>query len=237
VNDETRAASAGTYRSAATYPDCSAEFPQARWEPGPFVLLPTSALSDPNLRRSDLRTLGALCAFRNAQTGRCFPSHRRLGEVAGLPINTVRTALKRLRRFGHVDWTNQYRPGTTAYKTNEYRVIYVRLPGGVVLPAPQGVVPLAPQVGSPGDYTCGPPSNEEQNLEQTYLTEALNRLTAGTHSRAEIDEDSETEPNPAAKKSGTKPKTSSLHDPDADVAKRNTLEAIDAQIAGEAHAS
>ena len=48
----------------------------------------------------ELKTLSALLAHRNAKTGRCFPSVKRLAEVCNCHRSSVYKAVERLQEMG-----------------------------------------------------------------------------------------------------------------------------------------
>jgi hypothetical protein len=89
----------------------------------PFGMVPARAFSDRDLKESDLRVLGALCSFRNAETGDCYPYVRSIAQRAGLGTSSTREALRRLKRFGYIDVERRWNEWTGAQIGNYYVIL------------------------------------------------------------------------------------------------------------------
>ncbi len=71
----------------------------------PLAVMPSAIFTDSRLSKTDLRVLGVLAARRNRKTGRCFPSKNTIGDDIGVDLSHEKTSLRRLKKFGHLDWT------------------------------------------------------------------------------------------------------------------------------------
>lgn len=148
-------------------------------------MLPTRAIADDRLRRSDLRTLAALCAFRNAEDGACFPKHRTLAALANLPLDTVRGALRRLRAFGYIDWERSTNPRTGAWRANRYTISYLSLvrDGRSDVPTDRASTSTTGSTATTGSDRPGHQSTDsrattpEQRSEQTSSTDQVEQNT------------------------------------------------------------
>jgi helix-turn-helix protein len=74
----------------------------------PFSMVPTIAWGDVRLLESDLRVLGALCSFWNRDKAAAWPSHADIARRACVSRRTIVSSLARLKRFGYVEWDEQY---------------------------------------------------------------------------------------------------------------------------------
>jgi hypothetical protein len=89
-----------------------------------FAMIPTPALSDQRLRPRDVIVLAALASFRNAGSGKCYPSRQRIADAAGCGLTTATTSLRRLEVAGWITRTTHMRPGGGKGST-DYRIPYL----------------------------------------------------------------------------------------------------------------
>jgi hypothetical protein len=197
--------------------DVKDETPEVSQAP-PLSITPTRAFSDSRLRRLHLAVLGALCSFNNYERGLCFPSHQSLADRSGYHVRNVRRALADLSEWGYLGWEENHNPKNGQQRTHSY-MIHFEKGGASPLPTPPAQ-PL-PRGGASGLRT--------EHVSE-HVPEHVTKIHGRPHSRSTgLDPETE-EPKPATRKGKTKPATSALHDPDADVAKRKALEAIDEVI-------
>ena len=73
----------------------------------PLSIMPSRAVADSRLTKTDWRVLAALCARRNKKTKLCNPSVSRIAADTSINARHVRRSRERLRRFGYIDWSRE----------------------------------------------------------------------------------------------------------------------------------
>ena len=91
----------------------------------PLATIPSRAVADSRLSKTDWRVLASLCARRNKATKLCNPSVARIADDISVDPRHVRRSRDRLRTYGYIDWT---REGSGRLSTCRY-VILGLLPG------------------------------------------------------------------------------------------------------------
>ena len=110
----------------------------------PFTVFPSAVWADRDLCESDLRVLGVLCAHFNRKTGQCNPSQQRIADETGYNRNTVKAALRRLKRWGYIDWITPRR-ADGGNGVNQYRIPIAATEYGHPLAIPDWPTPRPPQ--------------------------------------------------------------------------------------------
>lgn len=82
-----------------------------------FAMVPLAALRDRRLGLRDLRVLGVLYGYANAD-GVCWPSRAAIAEATGLPVTRVSEVTARLVRLG---WLRKSHEGRTVTALNQCR--------------------------------------------------------------------------------------------------------------------
>lgn len=101
-----------------------------RTDTGPFAIVPLWLLDAINAHKpggmgSALAVYVALHRWADYDTGECWPSHKRIGDAAGISASTVKAALRLLRDIGAVSWvsttTDDGDPGPNLYTVRHAR--------------------------------------------------------------------------------------------------------------------
>lgn len=69
--------------------------------------VPSQAVADARLGKTDWRVLVALCARRNEKTKLCFPSVERIASDTGIDLANVKKSRTHLKKLGYIDWTRE----------------------------------------------------------------------------------------------------------------------------------
>lgn len=88
----------------------------------PFAVLPTRALTDPNVTDLMFRTLAVIAAYSN-RAGIAWPSLDTIEAHIDLKAETVHAQVTLLVKYGHLEKLGRYTVGGIAY-SNTYRIIY-----------------------------------------------------------------------------------------------------------------
>lgn len=73
----------------------------------PLAVIPSRAVSDTRLSKTDWRVLAALCARRNKKTKFCFPSIDTIANDVGIDRRHVKRSRNRLKKLGYIDWNRE----------------------------------------------------------------------------------------------------------------------------------
>ena len=69
--------------------------------------VPSQAVADARLGKTDWRVLVALCARLNKTTGLCNPSIERIASDTGIDLANVKKSRTHLKELGYIDWTRE----------------------------------------------------------------------------------------------------------------------------------
>jgi hypothetical protein len=92
----------------------------------PWSVMPMRCFVNRELNDSDLRVLGALCAFTN-QHGVCWPSSETLMELTALKSRTsIHRSVQKLKKLKYVRQLNpkDYQETASGWKSNRYQVLW-----------------------------------------------------------------------------------------------------------------
>lgn len=89
-------------------------------EPSKFCVIPSRAISDKALTKSQLRALAALCLFAN-RGGFAWPSLARVGRELGINDSATSQHFAKLKAKGYIE---RIAGGIQGVRGNTYRVIY-----------------------------------------------------------------------------------------------------------------
>ena len=85
----------------------------------PLATIPSRAVADSRLSKTDWRVLVSLCARRNKTTRLCNPSVARIADDISVDPRHVRRSRERLRKYGYINWT---REGSGRRSTCRYEI-------------------------------------------------------------------------------------------------------------------
>jgi len=107
-------------------PDDQPSFGEANNAPPSFYSrIPSGAVMDLEITDKEMRVFAVLCSYANNQ-GFAYPNQKTLWKKAGCHVDTVRKAIKKLKKKKYIQVVSKYRshPKWRHVMGNVYRVVY-----------------------------------------------------------------------------------------------------------------
>ena len=91
--------------------------------PSAFTRIPTRAIGDSRLTHAELRVLGAICRYADNVTCEAYPRVDTIKEAAGVSLNRVRAAIRKLEELRYIDVVER-RGCEGGQRSNVYCVLF-----------------------------------------------------------------------------------------------------------------